>query len=127
MRNGKFTCLDLFSGAGGLSRGFLDAGFDVVLGVDFDDAALETFKANHGEAEALKLDLFDHNNIDVITNFLKDNSITLDVLIGGPPCQGFSLAGPRDMNDERNTLYTAMVKLAERVKPQAVLFVRIPL
>lgn len=47
----KFTCVDLFSGAGGLSRGFLDAGYEVVLGVDFDDAALQTFKANHGKAE----------------------------------------------------------------------------
>lgn len=41
----RYTCLDLFSGAGGLSRGFYDAGYNVVLGVDFDDAALKTFKA----------------------------------------------------------------------------------
>ena len=54
MRNNKFTCLDLFSGAGGLSRGFYDAGYDVVLGVDFDSAALQTFKANHGTAETMK-------------------------------------------------------------------------
>lgn len=126
MRNGKFTCLDLFSGAGGLSRGFLDAGFDVVLGVDYDDAALKTFKANHGSAEALKLDLFNLENINVIINYLKENNIELDVLIGGPPCQGFSLAGPRDMNDKRNTLYTAMVKLAEKIKPQAVLLENVP-
>ena len=55
MRNGKYTCLDLFSGAGGLSRGFYDAGYDVVLGVDFDEAALKTFKENHGSAEAINL------------------------------------------------------------------------
>ena len=48
----RFTCVDLFSGAGGLSRGFYDAGYDVVLGVDFDEAALKTFKENHGTAEA---------------------------------------------------------------------------
>ena len=52
-----YKVLDLFSGAGGLSRGFYDAGYDVVLGVDFDEAALKTFKANHGKAEAMKLDL----------------------------------------------------------------------
>lgn len=51
-----YKVLDLFSGAGGLSRGFYDAGYDVVLGVDFDEAALKTFKANHGKAEAMKLD-----------------------------------------------------------------------
>lgn len=126
MRKNKYTCLDLFSGAGGLSRGFYDAGYDVVLGVDFDEAALKTFKENHGTAEAMKLDLFDHSNIDVITNYLKENHIELDVLVGGPPCQGFSIAGPRDMDDKRNSLYLAMVKLADRVKPQAVVLENVP-
>lgn len=121
-----YKVLDLFSGAGGLSRGFYDAGYDVVLGVDFDEAALKTFKENHGKAETMKLDLFDHNNIDVITNFLKEKEIKLDVLVGGPPCQGFSVAGPRDLNDKRNTLYTAMVKLAEQVKPQGVVLENVP-
>lgn len=122
----QFTCVDLFSGAGGLSRGFYDAGYNVVLGVDFDDAALQTFKANHGNAEAMKLDLFDHNNINVIVDFLKEKNIKLDVLVGGPPCQGFSIAGPRDMNDKRNTLYLAMVKLAATLKPQAVVLENVP-
>lgn len=126
MRKNKYTCLDLFSGAGGLSRGFYDAGYDVVLGVDFDEAALKTFKENHGTAEAKKLDLFDHSNIDVITNYLKEKNIKLDVLVGGPPCQGFSIAGPRDMNDKRNSLYLAMVKLADRVRPQAVVLENVP-
>ncbi|ALB48617.2 DNA cytosine methyltransferase [Clostridium beijerinckii] len=116
----KFTVLDLFSGAGGLSRGFFDAGYNVVLGVDFDDMALKTFKQNHGSAEAMKLDLFNHDNICIIEEFLKEREIKLDVLVGGPPCQGFSLAGPRDVDDKRNNLYTAMVKLAERVKPKVV-------
>ena len=122
----KFTCVDLFSGAGGLSRGFYDAGYDVVLGVDFDEAALKTFKENHGSAEAMKLDLFNHDNIDVIEGFLDKQKIVLDVLVGGPPCQGFSIAGPRDMNDKRNSLYLAMVKLAERLKPQAVVLENVP-
>lgn len=122
----QFTCVDLFSGAGGLSRGFYDAGYNVVLGVDFDDAALQTFKANHGNAEAMKLDLFDHNNINAIVDFLKEKNIKLDVLVGGPPCQGFSIAGPRDMNDKRNTLYLAMVKLAATLKPQAVVLENVP-
>lgn len=119
-KNEKFTVLDLFSGAGGLSRGFLDAGYNVVLGVDFDDMALKTFKENHGTAEAMKLDLFDHSNISKIEDFLFKKNIKLDVLVGGPPCQGFSLAGPRNEEDKRNNLYTAMVKLAKRVKPKVV-------
>ena len=122
----QFTCVDLFSGAGGLSRGFYDAGYDVVLGVDFDEAALKTFKENHGSAETMKLDLFNHYNIDVIVDFLDKQKIALDVLVGGPPCQGFSIAGPRDMNDKRNSLYLAMVKLAERLKPLAVVLENVP-
>ena len=122
----KFTCVDLFSGAGGLSRGFYDAGYDVVLGVDFDEAALKTFRENHGNAEAMKLDLFNHDNINVIVDFLQERDIKLDVLVGGPPCQGFSIAGPRDMNDKRNSLYLAMVELADRIKPQAVVLENVP-
>lgn len=122
----KYTVVDLFSGAGGLSRGFYDAGYEVVLGVDFDDAALRTFKANHGTADSMKLDLFNHENIDVIVEYLENKNIKLDVLVGGPPCQGFSIAGPRDMNDKRNSLYLAMVKLAERLKPQAVVLENVP-
>ncbi len=127
--NKKKTCVDLFSGAGGLSRGFMDAGYNVLLGVDFDDAALTTFQANHGGSEALKLDLFNHENIDIIVDKLKEKGVgenELDVLIGGPPCQGFSIAGPRDMNDKRNKLYLAMVKLAEKLKPKAILLENVP-
>lgn len=122
----NLTVVDLFSGAGGLSRGFLDAGYDVALGVDFDDMALKTFKANHGNSETLKLDLFDFDNIDKISDFLKENGKNVDVLVGGPPCQGFSLAGPRDVNDERNRLYLAMVETAKRLKPRAVVLENVP-
>ncbi len=121
-----YNVLDLFSGAGGLSRGFMDAGYNVVLGVDFDDAALKTFKANHGKSEAMKLDLFDHSNIDKITEYLERNKFSIDVLVGGPPCQGFSVAGPRNMDDKRNSLYLAMVKLADILKPQAVILENVP-
>ncbi|MBQ8558424.1 MAG: DNA cytosine methyltransferase [Tyzzerella sp.] len=121
-----YNVLDLFSGAGGLSRGFMDAGYNVVLGVDFDDAALKTFKANHGKSEAMKLDLFDHSNIDKITEYLESNRLSIDVLVGGPPCQGFSVAGPRNMDDKRNSLYLAMVKLADVLKPQAVILENVP-
>lgn len=118
--------LDLFCGAGGLSRGFMDAGYNVVLGVDFDEAALKTFKANHGNSDTLKIDLFNHKNINEIEEFLNNKGIKIDVLVGGPPCQGFSLAGPRDKNDERNSLYTAMVEVAERLKPKAVILENVP-
>ncbi|WP_336638222.1 DNA cytosine methyltransferase [Lysinibacillus fusiformis] len=119
--NKKFTCVDLFSGAGGLSKGFMDVGYDVVLGVDNDETALKTFSMNHGNAVTMKLDLNDHSNLDTIVDFLDGRNIKLDVLVGGPPCQGFSYAGPLDINDKRNFLYLAMVKLTDKLKPQAVL------
>ncbi|EPB8161720.1 DNA cytosine methyltransferase [Clostridium perfringens] len=122
----KLNVLDLFSGAGGLSRGFLDAGYNVVLGVDFDDMALKTFKENHGSAEVMKVDLFNHENIKSIINFLEKKNTKIDVLVGGPPCQGFSLAGPRNKDDKRNTLYTAMVKTAKVLKPKAVVLENVP-
>lgn len=125
--NKNYKVLDLFCGAGGLSKGFLDAGFDVKLGVDFDDAALKTFSMNHGNAKAKKLDLFNLENVMEIKNILQEQGADeLDVLIGGPPCQGFSLAGNRVESDERNTLYTAMVKTAELLQPKVVLLENVP-
>lgn len=122
----KYNVIDLFCGAGGLSRGFLDAGFDVLLGVDFDDAALKTFEMNHGNATAMKLDLFDHNNIRKIKEFLEERNQSIDVLVGGPPCQGFSLAGKREEDDKRNILYSAMVKTAKILKPRIVVLENVP-
>ena len=122
----KYNVVDLFCGAGGLSKGFLDAGFNVILGVDFDDAALKTFEKNHGKAKAMKLDLFDYNNIDKIVDFVSSKCEQLDVLVGGPPCQGFSLAGKREEDDKRNILYTAMVKTAKKLKPKIIVLENVP-
>ncbi len=126
MERKKYTVVDLFCGAGGLSKGFLDAGFDVVIGVDFDAPSLKTFGENHGNAKAMKLDLFDHNNINEIKKYLDSKKIKLDVLVGGPPCQGFSLAGKREEKDERNILYSAMVKTAEILKTKVVVLENVP-
>ena len=112
MTKQKYNVLDLFCGCGGLSRGFIDAGFNVDLGVDFDDMALKSFAHNHDNAVAMKLDLFDLNNVNEIKKFFDSKGHEVDVLIGGPPCQGFSLAGPRQIDDSRNNLYRAMVRTA---------------
>ena len=122
----KFTVIDLFSGAGGLSKGFLDAGYDIKLGIDFDEKALLTFSKNHGDTKALKLDLFDLNNINIIKKKFEEKNDKLDVLIGGPPCQGFSLAGKREENDKRNKLYTAMLETAKKLLPRAVVLENVP-
>ena len=75
---------------------------------------------------SMKLDLFNHENIEKIVEYLKERMIELDVLIGGPPCQGFSLAGKREEFDQRNVLYSAMVKTAEKLKPKVVVLENVP-
>lgn len=109
--------IDLFAGCGGLSKGFLDAGYNVLLGVDNDKAALETFALNHGGGVALDLDLSKESSFDVIKENLHEKKI--DVIIAGPPCQGFSLTGPRNFEDERNKLYLAVIKAVQIFEPKA--------
>jgi DNA (cytosine-5)-methyltransferase 1 len=118
--------LDLFCGAGGLSKGFLDAGYEVELGVDVDKSALKTFEKNHQGASVLNIDLSVSENVDIISDYFISKNLNIDVLVGGPPCQGFSLAGPRDKNDKRNKLYYAMVEVARRLKPKAIVFENVP-
>lgn len=125
-KKSKYNVLDLFCGAGGLSRGFIDAGFSVILGIDIDEMALKTFGANHEGATAMKLDLFNLENVDIIKDFFDARGYKLDVLVGGPPCQGFSLAGPRQIDDSRNILYRAMVKTARIMRPRAVVLENVP-
>ncbi len=122
----KPTCIDLFCGCGGLSKGFELAGYKVLLGVDNDSQALVTFEKNHSDSKGFKLDLYNHENLKQIIEFLDKKKQKVDVIIGGPPCQGFSIAGPRDMNDKRNLLYLAMVKLVDQTRPQAVLLENVP-
>ncbi|HEC2181456.1 TPA: DNA cytosine methyltransferase, partial [Staphylococcus delphini] len=118
--------IDLFCGAGGLSRGFFDEGFEIVLGIDNNEMALNTFAKNHGETIAINLDLYKKENIKKISEEFSQHSKKLDVLIGGPPCQGFSLAGKREEDDERNILYKAMVKLADIMKPRVIVLENVP-
>lgn len=126
MTKKRYKVLDLFCGCGGLSRGFIDAGFEVVAGVDNNQNALDTFMLNHENAIGLNIDLSNHENITKVTDYINGESKKIDVIIGGPPCQGFSLAGPRMESDERNSLYTAMVKLAEILNPQVVVLENVP-
>lgn len=120
-----YNVVDLFSGCGGLSRGFMDAGYNVILGVDNDSTSLETFKINHGHnSKALQLDLFDPNFIEVIKKEIQDTKV--DVVIGGPPCQGFSLTGTRNFDDKRNRLYLAMIETVKELNPKAFLIENVP-
>lgn len=119
----KNKVLDLFCGCGGLSYGFISAGYDVVLGIDNWKDAIETFSYNHRQSIGLEADLF-QIDIQKIANELKIKDI--DVIIGGPPCQGFSIAGKRIINDKRNQLYKSFVKFVGHFKPKAFLMENVP-
>lgn len=107
--------LDLFCGAGGLSYGFKQAGFNIILGIDHDETALRTFKANHPESETICGDIFKITKKDIIKKIGKQK---IDIIIGGPPCQGFSMAGKRQPNDPRNLLIKQYLKIVSKLKPK---------
>jgi len=128
------VAVDLFCGAGGLSLGLENAGIQVVLAVDHDEHSLATHRANF-PGLALDIDLSDSAGIDQIAELLED--VGVDVLAGGPPCQPFSLAGQpklrslvaqgiRPDEDERRDLWAAMLEIAERIQPKAVLMENVP-
>lgn len=122
--NNKFNVIDLFSGCGGFSYGFESAGFNVILGVDNDNAALNTFKYNHINSDVFLADLHLDSAIEEIV--MRTQGKKIDVIIAGPPCQGFSLTGTREQSDKRNKLFYSVFKLAEKVKPQAIVIENVP-
>ncbi|MFT5951046.1 MAG: DNA (cytosine-5)-methyltransferase 1, partial [Francisella sp.] len=118
----KLNVIDLFSGCGGFSYGFEKEGYDIKLGVDSAAAALSTFKFNHKNSNILNLDLSRDESIqDIASQYPR-----VDVIMGGPPCQGFSLTGTRNEDDPRNALSKALFKLAELLNPKAIVIENVP-
>ena len=116
--------LDLFCGAGGLSYGFESAGFDILLGIDNDAKALETFELNHKRSKSICGDITQITYNEHIKPLLNDKQI--DVIIGGPPCQGMSLSGPRKFDDPRNKLYLSYIRLVKEIQPKAFVIENVP-
>lgn len=108
--------IDLFSGCGGLSLGFLQAGYDVKQALEFDSVIANTYQLNHPEVEMIVEDI---KNINVSETFGGTNA---DIIIGGPPCQGFSMAGARIrhgfIDDPRNYLFKHYFNVVKEVKPR---------
>lgn len=110
--------IDLFCGAGGLSLGFTQNGFITSLANDIEPCCVDTYAHNHPETPRENIILGDINsiieNIDELKRFDK-----VDIVVGGPPCQGFSMANrQRLIDDPRNKLYKSYVKVVEIVKPK---------
>jgi DNA (cytosine-5)-methyltransferase 1 len=113
----KLNVLDLFCGCGGMSKGLTDAGLNIIAGIDYWDKAIESYSKN-----------FDHQGIcadltkltpELFNKTYNKENINIDVIVGGPPCQGFSIAGKRDTKDPRNSLFMEYVKYLNYFKPKA--------
>lgn len=110
--------IDLFCGAGGLSLGFSQEGFITSLANDIQDCCVDTYAHNHPETPRDHIVL--GNIKDVVNNLEKLlNGRSVDIVVGGPPCQGFSMANrQRLIDDPRNYLYKSYVEVVERVRPK---------
>lgn len=127
-RSDRPTVLDLFSGAGGIALGFRDAGYRIVGGVDFSKPAMTTFERNFPEAKVMVRDLRKPDFEDIAE--MVGGSV--DVIVGGPSCQGFSTSGGlskasgRNESDPRNRLFLNYIDIVDLLKPNWIVFENVP-
>ena len=107
---GQYTFVDLFCGAGGLSLGFQSAGFSSVCAIDHEESSIQTYQRNFQD-HILKAEITEDTTLS-----------PADVIIGGPPCQGFSSAGLRRSDDKRNSLVRVFSEIVAREMPRAFVF-----
>jgi DNA (cytosine-5)-methyltransferase 1 len=112
--------IGLFSGCGGLDLGFEAAGIDIIGHVEIWDAANKIYAENFPNSRLLKEDINDVTEDD-ISSWKKEFG-EVEIIVGGPPCQGFSLAGKRDPEDMRNQLYQQYVRIVSNIRPKVFVF-----
>ena len=113
----KPTVVDLFCGCGGLSEGFRAAGYEIIGGVDSDESARKTFKQNFPDAHVEPVDLSQPCPGSALRKLVGAKQV--DIVVAGPPCQGFSLTGTRNFDDARNSLYLSVFEVVKELKPRA--------
>ncbi len=117
LNENKLNVIDLFCGCGGMTKGLVDSGFNIIAGIDIWDKAIESYKKNyHHYAICEDLRQLPPEKFNELYNTTNQK---IDLLVGGPPCQGFSIAGKRDIKDPRNSLFMEYVKYLEFFKPKA--------
>ena len=113
---------DLFAGVGGLSQGFIKAGCNVAFAVEFDPEIAESYKKNHPTTEVFAEDITQLN-----ISKIKERHPQIDIIMGGPPCQGFSQKGKRlSLNDPRNFLFKQFVRFVAEFKPKYFVLENVP-
>ncbi|MET2829794.1 DNA cytosine methyltransferase [Mesorhizobium shangrilense] len=122
------TAVSLFSGAGGFCEGVRLAGWDVVCAVESDAQACLTHAANFGDVALFKGDIvrFLHDEQPGVPNLGELAARQIDMVYGGPPCQGFSQIGPRNLDDPRNRLYEEFVRVVRVLQPRAFVMENVP-
>ena len=123
----KLTTIDLFSGCGGISEGFRKQGFNSVSAVEIDSQISLTLKNNHPNTKVLTKDISKVQSNELVSGFS-----SIDVIVGGPPCQGFSMAGKRIrnsgifLNDPRNNLFKEFFRIVSDLKPSVFIMEIVP-
>jgi DNA (cytosine-5)-methyltransferase 1 len=116
IRENKLKVLDLFCGCGGMSKGLEDAGLEIIAGIDIWDKAIESYKKNFNHMGlCYNLQNLNPSEFCKITNIAKND---IDLIVGGPPCQSYSISGRRDKNDPRNSLFMEFVKYLDYFLPK---------
>ncbi len=121
----SLNVIDLFCGCGGFSKGFEEAGYKVRFGIDMWKDATVTYKHNFPDAVVLNEDITNVTGKDILKVANLQNG-EVDVIIGGPPCQGFSVSGKRMIDDERNKLYKSYVQIVSDIKPMVFVMENVP-
>ena len=113
---------DLFSGVGGLSQGFISAGFEIAFAIEFDKEIADAYAKNHPGTE-----MINENICTIDVESVKERHPHIDLIMGGPPCQGFSQKGKRmSINDPRNFLFQQFVRFVESFKPKYFVLENVP-
>ena len=128
---GKINALDLFAGAGGFSQGMENAGVNVIAAVEFNEQIAKTYMHNHPDTKMFVDDIrnLDESEIDKV---FKEIGVECDLIFGGPPCQGFSMAGKRIrsnasfLEDERNYLFKEYIRMVAYLKPKVFVIENVP-
>lgn len=122
-RTTRPTFIDLFAGAGGMSIGIERAGFKLVAATDWDHWSCETLRANHPDILVEEGDIT-HIDLDDFSTRLGVD--TVDLIVGGPPCQGFSQLGKREKEDPRNQMWRQYMRFVEHFKPKIFVIENVP-
>jgi len=121
----RLTAVDLFSRTGGVSLGLGEAGFDVLAANDLDAACGKTYRRNFPGHEFISGDVHDITG-DIVCRATGIRKNELDLLIGGPPCQGFSIIGSRVVMDPRNDLFKEFLRIGSELQPKAIVMENVP-